>query len=421
MLPLLWMFLIPVAVHSSWSRASTFEQLKLTEFAIVRYKSLYNRLPDSLAEVRAFLRSIDIDYSPYDNYGHRLQYVKLSANEFFIKSFGPNQRLDTQLIETDLTIAHMKAPNRQPLVLVGSDTGPLSLYPAPALLGASTQASGDYYARLVVEQSSSSKRLIVLHKAQSSFVMASFHDSISEFFWLPDGRRIVFSATGSERYRDGIYIWNLENNETINLLDNIVEEHYPQKPKKFYIALSSVSLETGSIYVLLRPALTAELSPREFYHFENLIEINSKDDEFYFQQFDSGPDLFEFALSPSNQVTPGDEALPDQRNWASLPTSGSLENTIEQWQSHCAEYSESPTFPYCLWWLASLYNDAYRVLNQDAPDQAHTIRSFGIEVSRLLDEQIVAPEYLRAMGFYLKTQLENDQASDYEISDLSLP
>ncbi|WP_457835994.1 hypothetical protein, partial [Staphylococcus aureus] len=57
--------------------------------------------------------------------------------------------------------------------------------------------------------------------SKEGLFMVAPHDAVEEFLWLPAGDRIVFTATGSNRYRDGLYLWDLRTDSVINLLDTV--------------------------------------------------------------------------------------------------------------------------------------------------------------------------------------------------------
>ena len=414
-LPTLWVLALPTTQQSRWGRASTVESLKLTELAIAKFKAVHKRLPNNLAEVRAFLRAIKIPYSPYDNYGQRLQYVKVSESEYFLKSFDPEAARKIG-VANDLSKVKIQVSDPTPTSLEPSSTGPLSIYPAPALLGLKSPKR-NIYARLVLEEKTESRRLIVLHGSKKNYVQAAFHDRIEEFFWLKSGVELVFSASGSERYKDGIYHWNLKTNVSKNLLESAEANHFSNSTKKYYYSLSSVD-EKDKIHALIYPAHSPELDPQLFYKFKSMITIQRRGKKWTVSRHKQGPGLFEFHISQNNQLsTENPIGNKSQREWLQLPLTGPIETVLEDWQDFCASHSGSPIFSYCLWWLSSLYNDAYKYSLERNPEQAHTIKSYAIEVTQLLDNDISAPEYLRAMGFFLKNKLESGHFATYNVSE----
>jgi hypothetical protein len=255
--------------------------------------------------------------------------------------------------------------------------------------------------------------------------MVAFHDMVEEFLWLPSGFEIVFTAFGSQRYEDGIFYWNLRDNSIHNMLPELRQQFWKELPEDwlFYGSLSHVSHDPGLIYLLLAPAGSDDLNPKEFYSFRNLLAIPINEAlasrvEAQRIPTDLAFTAFDYDLTQDRLLKTAEMASPLQQQWLALSLEGDPEELISTWQDFSSNHPTSPLCVYGLWWLSSIYNDSFRHLSaQDSP-QAQVIRGFGIEMTEALIGMPTAPRYLRAMGRFLKKQLLLSRAADYNVTSL---
>lgn len=414
----MWVVLIPTDLLTRWSNANTIEKLKLTQFAVNLFEKQFHRLPISLAEIRTFLLSQNIDFHPYDSYGRRLSYVPLSESEYFVKSFGEDAAANSIGTQKDLSIVHMESVKRIPASQNTKDRRLMHIFPAPLLVG-NRPDSTPYFARIITNESTYNKRLIVRGMQDTNFIITAFHENVHEFLWLDKDSKIIFTANGSSRYRDGIYLWNIKTDKTENVLTEIQERFFP-KSKSFYTALSSVDIQQKKAYVFVQPKTNAALNPDNFYRRNKLFTIDYSRKKIKISRQKAPNSIFEFRVSPQDGMKVAPLALQEQKEWYQLATVGDLEKTLISWQNYCTKYSSSTLRPYCLWWLTSLYCDASKQLAELSPEKARVMQNYGLETARFLDEQIFAPEYLRAMGLYISHQLENRNYPDHAIGEFTI-
>lgn len=396
-----------------WGRVDSVEALKLTELAIKKYKQTFGELPENLSELRVYLGSLGISYKPYDYFGQRIQYEKLSDTEYYLKSFSPN--LDNPESQ-DITKYSTSGIEYKPIKLKQADLNKLSIYPAPALLGLKAP-KGSLWGRINVDHNLLTRTLVVVNGNKKNFIRTAFHDRVEEFMWLPNGREIVFTASGSERYEDGIYVWDIPENTVINILETTEANLLLEQKTKYYFSLSSVDIK-GVIYAYLAPSRGPKLDPRDFYSFSSLISISRAGSKWKLEKKKQGPSLFEFKASHVSQLNiPMKGGNSAQQIWLTLQTDGGHMENIHQWQNYCHDNSKSVIYHYCLWWLASLYNDYYRESLANNSSDANTIRSYGLEIAGFLDNDERAPEHLRAMAYFLKLELEKGNPANYKVSN----
>lgn len=409
-----WIVLSEIDVIPKKLKQQTIQKLRKTQQSIKRFEENHGRLPKHIGEVRAYLLKRGINYTPYDSYGQRLQYIRLSSKDYFLKSFGPK----SQDSENNLTVINI-SKTKKPYEYNFKGSTPLSIFPPIALTGLK-ERKGNYYGRVIPGHRGVGRFLVILSKNDSNYISTAFHDHINEFLWLHNSRIIVFTASGSNRYNDGIYLWNIESNKIINLLDLALRQRIIEKSPKYYITLSSTDA-SNSIYFYIQKAQSAALDPAEFFQYRNLIKATIDGSSIRMESYKTGPRLFDFKkISHFDRlILPKSKEHQSVLSWTDLVVSGPIEQTIDQWQNYCASQSDSPVFPYCLWWLASLYGSSINAVPSDDTTTQHGLRSLGIEVSGLLDEQFNAPEYLRAMAYYLQLQFEQKKPISYNVGTLT--
>lgn len=423
LLPSMWIFLTLLASPTS-SRQYARNERVLTEMQeyIYAFEKSFQSLPADLAELRAYIRTQGRRFAPYDPWGSRYQYEQLTSEWFFVKSFGSNTSENNFASYADPSYIHMEDLPRRPPIKLASSQSALNFYPGPLLLAAQSSSS-PYVAELVINPNSQAKRLLIRNLLDDRFILPAFHDQVDEFFWLPSGYEMVFVASGSKRYEDGIYLWNLVNNSTRNILPDLKEQFPEIDRDQLYIALSSVDTASNRLFFFIKPMERAYLNPAAFYHTSNLygavLPPQAENDEPRYKRYDSaGFSIFQRQINPQGLLIDNFEGYPAQQDWLNLPNEGAVQVVLENWQNYCAKYRELPVLPYCLWWLSSLYHDTFHLLRQTKPNEAHVLRNFGVEMAGALDQLDSAPDYLRAMGLYLKKVLLENQAASYNVSQL---
>ena len=418
----LWTSLAYLPLGSDASRArDTNVQLENTKHHILEFESKYGRFPQDMGELRAYIKSIDGSYVPYDSWGSRLKYLLVSKQWFYLKSFGADLMENQIASEPDLNIDNIDPLPSEPPSLLTNQGSALHVYPGPVLYGLKSPTNA-LVAQLSVDQESNAKRLIIRDLADKDFLLSSFHDKVQEYYWTSTGDRLVFTASGSYRYEDGIYIWDLNTNRIINIIE-LMKRHFAKlKSEKLYMALSTVDSESRRIFVFLKPMRDLMLDPSEFYSTKNLYSFRWDDTENIPIDLESyqtaSATVFDKSLTPTTMLESEFSGSQAQQAWLALPFTGEITGVLEKWQDYCVTYHRSPVFPYALFWLASLYGESVAQLQSKNQEQAFVLRNYGIEIAQALDDQITAPEYLRAMALYIKYQLQNNQRLSFSFTRL---
>src|SRR5690606_20986824 len=152
----------------------------------------------------------------------------------------------------------------------------MDMYPAALLAGA--EAPGrKWRAEVFLDTDTGQRTLFVFGRATPSKVMIAPHDRIEEFLWLPDGLRIIFTATGSSRYGDGIYLWNLIDDSVENLAQTLLQEALPTPTRselQLWLSIAGINVNGPTAYIYAAPRVPGgSLDPADFFNKSRLTAI----------------------------------------------------------------------------------------------------------------------------------------------------
>lgn len=427
-LPLLWLALTAATLYSGhpWTDE---EKAVLNDAGkwINKFKASYGRVPDTIAEMRAFSKSRKNAFSPYDSYGQRLDYLTLGDAAFILTSYGRDEQANTLTSRADRTLLHGVDAKPAALESIFPSESKMHFYQGAFLEGLSAPAT-HLVAKLWINPRSEARRIVIQDPKRPQFVMTSTHDAVEEYLWLPSGKELIFTAFGSNRYEDGIYHWNLETNITHNFIKTLRSKYFADSPEseKLVFSLSHIGGKPQFAYFFAAPLHEADLNPKEFYRYGNFFAIDIKGKMTSPEALERVPaeqnfTIFDYGVNHRYLIAKETEngGSPLQKEWLGLPLEGHPETLILAWQSFCSNHSSNtPVLPYGLWWLASLYNDTYRYLKVYKPSQAAPVRNFGIEISEALASQTTAPIYKRAMAEHLKKLLLLSKVADYNVASM---
>jgi hypothetical protein len=240
--------------------------------------------------------------------------------------------------------------------------------------------------------------------------MLAPHDFVEEFLWIPGQDKIAFTASQSNRYSDGLYIWDLNTDEASNLfsLDPEVNDLDPgAKQRRLYVAMSAVSdSNPPAVSVFALASNDFILNPHKFFHPSNLHTFTLGE-----RLIHSKPkvapkvkgDLYNLDFLGTVTVAPGGEGLPIQQAWLSLPLGGDWEKGVMAWQSFAAQHTKSQLAPYAIWGLSMLYDDAAKREGRSSRT-GQILASYGVELGTAMTKLIVAPSYIRSIGAWIAGQ-----------------
>jgi hypothetical protein len=425
--PLLWIGAIPQNENNYKAGNLTKLRVIKTQKAIEAYQKKTGQLPTDLGQVRLLAKpSWDI-YIPYDGYGSRLQYLRLSNTDFVVKSFGRDKTENSTVSEVDPThISAKPLPDSAPQFEPSKNL--LNLYP-PILLLAQKAGNNQLIARLIIDKDYNERHLVIQSVKRDQFIMVAPHPKVEEFFWLPSQNAIVYTATDDDRYPDGVYLWDLIRNEHHNLLDDLEEkigiaDTSGGHNRRFFLSLSNLEGNGQGVYSFILRRDQKGLDPEAFFSSQNLYFLSFPTEHAAVQAFEYKKYqnyVFEQNISLGDLVKVPYQGYEAQHKWALLPTSGSLEHVIGKWQEFSEQSADSAILPYSLFWLSSIYGDASKLVAAKNTKEAKSLAAFGAELAQALASNELAPSYLRAIGYGIFERLSNEELLGYQVSRLSLP
>jgi hypothetical protein len=434
--PMAWVAAIP-DMDKREQRKLRESSLTLGKVLINKFSTRYKTVPQNLNELRAFALVEKSKFVPWDRYGQRLDYLRLSQKSWYLRSFGKDGHQNTLMTKQDLVESSFEKETSR---------GVLSLYSSaptrfnPVLLSGSLSHKGNWQARLYLDKSSGASRLLIRHRKKKDYFLISNHNTVEEFYWLPDGYRIVFTATGSNRYKDGIYLWNLLSDRVSQIypeFNNYGSTDSSQQHKFWNFTLAGIDESPAQIFAFASPKLGQPLNLENLYTQDHLIKmvfpttsqpkIINKVETIY----DFSP-LLSSGWSGKSMVKNCQQGSKTQKTWCNLPTVGVFQDIIESWQTYAQNHSSSPTFAYSLMQLSSIYSDSYQLLLEQTADQttqqlnnqsgknAEILKSYGIEIASALMNLSNAPTWLRSSAWFTVDQLSQNKALPYRFSKLSI-
>jgi hypothetical protein len=427
--PLAWVLAIPPSGAAWDAEEATASQLGASQKLIERFVKDYGETPYSITELRTFATLRNENFSAYDAFGNRLEYIRLDPRLYILRSFGRDGRQNTPATPRDPAIGSLGKSRDKGLVyrFVRQNEPATTFYPAPLLVGADSPNS-IWTARLYVDKTAGVKRLLVRHHGgDGAFFMVAPHDGVEEFVWMPSGYQIVFTAAQSSRYRDGIYLWNLLDDSMINLIDAVAGGTRVGMGggDDVTASIAAVTVEGPVVYAyVLRHASNMPIAPAEFFRPQQLVGFRINDNKAELAPAD--PAWAAVATAP---LKPQDRAFvfdtmggnPTQSAWLGLPTQGDAETTLAAWQHFTESEAASPMFAYSLWYLASLYGQAGADRVKTDKESSDIMRSYGAEVAKALSGYSLAPRYLRLIGADLYNRLMESQPMEHAVGQLAVP
>lgn len=402
---LCWLALIPTPNASETLEAANKKKIAQTQAYIDEFLKKYQEPPYSLTELRAYVRYLGQELTPYDAFGARIDYARLNQSDYYIRSFGRDGEQNTILKSKDESIASWIPSSAESATYEYPTTLEPMLFPSALVLG-SDAPNNLWRARVFIDPREGRRRLIVQHRKETGLLMIARHDFVEEFLWMPSGYAIIYTATSSEHYGDGLYLWNLLDDSTVNLLAEArLTSILPmQKSNSFYLSLSSMTTEPN-ISFFLSSAADPSLNPSEFFNRKNwyVLKLDEKLSVKGVEHSDGMNDTsyLNNALVANRNIQTNEKLEEIQRKYLQLPGTGPFESAIMSWQDFAQKNAHTPAFPYCLWMIGSFYATAAHYVPAASRDQTPEILlSYGVEMNKALARLYTAPSYLRAIGAF---------------------
>lgn len=407
----------------------------------------YGKPPADLNMLRAYALAERRTFDAYDAHGQRFDYLRLDGRHYLLRSFGADGEQNARETQPDTGIVRWGRRAKKDLVYAYPTAAPTGFYPAP-LAAVSESPGGEWLARIYGDPDTGRRALLVRSKTKPGLFMAARHDRVEEVLWLPNGQGLVFSATGSSRHRDGLFLWDLRDDSLTNLFD-AASHSMPISPasrgNRLWVTLSGVLPgnpphsasprgdpgTSPTVFAYAAPRHDGPLDPAQFFTREQLfaIAIETKGKAAVPRFLDpSEVDLGEYQspiarpYKPNAHLGPYASAgLPTQAKWLSLQTTGDMEQVLLKWHEYSEKEASSPLFPYCLWILSALYGESYAQLAVAGSNDADVLRTFGTEIARALIENELAPTYLKSLALFTYEALMEGERLPYKVAQIAVP
>ena len=427
--PIFWVALAVSPLTPAKPVAVTNNRLDGLAKSMKTYLASHDRAPPTLNTLRAWAHVEHIPFSAYDGFGNRFDYLRLDERHYLLRSFGADAEQNTLGGAPDIGLVSW---GKRPPLAVRYKLEPKpapGFFPAVLLEGADSP-DGVSYARLFVDAETASRHLVVRLKDQSDLFMVAPHDRVEEFLWLPSSNKILFTASGSSRHRDGVFLWDLDNDSCQNLVDLAIGA-LPMSPSAkaqgYWLSLAGLSTEGPTVYVYAAPRHDGTLDPALFFAPANVAAFNLGDGKkppryLGAEAIKNLPALMPF-MRPLDLTRGVDTkgGLQPQVNWLKLPATGDLEKALLEWHHFIETNQESPLLPYGLWILSSIYGESFELLAKKGAKDAEVLRTFGTEVSRALLTEELAPTYLKGLALFAHESLMDGLPLPYKMTGLSPP
>jgi hypothetical protein len=425
LIPAAWVGMTPPITPPHKPATRTRQALTYDNRAMHLYIGRYRTTPPDFNALRTFAHSEKLKFDAYDGYGERFDYLRLDDSHYLLRSFGEDQMQNTVTSAPDLGVVHWGPRPGRSVTYKYAEPGAVDLYPA-ALLAGVDSPDHQWLARLFIDPANQTRRLLVRHRQRAGLFMVANHDAVEEFLWMPDGKRIVFTASAGVKHRDGVFLWNLADDVQVNLLDQATKA-LPMSPahggSNLWLALAGVT-RSGIVYVYQHLRHDGALDPAEFFSAKQLLAFETSDKPGVPPKLIPVPSDAAAAAPLTRQLDPsahveGVGGLKSQEAWQRLPLSGDLESVLVAWHQFSERMATSPLYPYSLWMLSTLYAEASATLAKKAPHDADVLRTFGTEIATALLNYPLAPSYLRGLALFAHENLMEGLPLPYRLSRLT--
>lgn len=422
-LPFAWIFAIPKDLALIGGKEVSIHRVHMMNQNINDFARNFKRAPQNLNEVRLFVKHKKRSFQAYDGFGHMIEYLPLDGSTYLIRSFGEDELEFRKGHPPDFVISNLLRESPRG-ISQPSSVNAISLYNPSLLLGA-LSPNGHWQARLYINRDTGARKLVIRDRKNLQSIMVSLHDRVEEFIWHPNSESVVFTASGSALYKDGVYLWDLSTGTTTNLIDEQFAKfdmHGLSAGKNFIVSIAGLDNRRNVLHVFIAVDSGQAMDPDQFYSQEALVSISlekNAEEEFNITQSSFDSLSFRTLLRASyqkwQQDSEGDIAV-QQRNLLNLRVAGDIGDILENWTSFTAKQKSNPIlFPYLAMHLSFWYGVG---ATQAEAREQDILRAYGAELSKALATETTSPRYLAAMGAFVHKRMIQGQPLPKLLQDL---
>ncbi len=362
-------------------------QLRATERALEAWRSMHGHYPASLGAMMAAAEIRTLNPPFHDIAGNRLQYIRIGLDSFILRSFGSDSvPASSTGPHDDVILESIASRNAGGMVLTNgnhhvvsdasADPVAFALYP-PAASDGLWSPDGKWIARIASNPDNGEHRIIVM-KEDHSRLLISPHDRVEEFLWETGPEpSLIFSATGSDLYEDGIFRWRvmpdnkrdapsdapaLENllsqSSNQSLPGGIVDSHSWPPKSRWVIALlqdHGEALAQNGLTVIAAPEaeLIAKGGRTRFLDPANLWQCPRNSGTCSRMPGVSRKKIsFNLSLDQTHKIR--GRITPAQERWNHLPLRGRSQDLLESWFAAASSDELNSLHPYVLFYAIVL-------------------------------------------------------------------
>ncbi len=418
--PVFWVVMTLPSMLPFQALQRTKQFLKEDAGALQLFFGKYDKTPDNLNVLRSFAAGFSLPFEVYDPFGERIDFIRLDNRHFILRSFGTDQIQNNLNSAIDIAVVSWGERAADALIYDYPSLPRPDFYPAVMLPGAESPQH-QLTAKLFADPVSRSRRLVVRHLKRDGLYMVAPHDGVEEFFWLPSGDRLVYSATGSTRYRDGLFLWNLNTDTVVNLLEKVrapTLRGVAQGADAYWLALAGVSQKGPVVFFYLRPRHAGGLSPVEFFDKSSIVAIaipdKGKPRLANYDEFPNAAAMGNTGGSYINRSLLKGRGISLQQDWLELTVKNDLEQLLTSWHDISEEAVGTSLYPYSLWMLSNLYGESATESTNIDKREREVLRSYGTEVARALINYPLAPSYVKGLALFNYEELMAGRSLPYK-------
>jgi len=384
----------------------TDEILEQGKQTVVQFEADFGAVPTNLSMLRSFAKLSNESFAPYDTNNQRLDYVRFDDSHYVLRSFGKDGFQNHGKSSDDRIIGRVIGVPRFPYLNSRQSSVRTNAYDSGLLLG-SVSKDKRWYAQLYVDKLTGSKKLVTRDLKRKNHYLIAYHDGIEEFYWVPGSQKIIFTATSSGRYQDGLFIWDLTTDKTVDILKaaktfspNI--EALIGNIDRLHLSLLKLDIRSQKLYFLMFPNLYEPLSPYRWIGMSSIFTLDLRS-------------VSQKAPRPIIQEYIPDETYSLMKSFwksADFPSSGTLvqrkytkvrvqnmKKRLEIWSPFVKKHFQTPISGYAMWRWIMDHIEAYgdkRYVSLKGQILANLK-----QLSELLAKDRVAPSYLRSLAHFV--------------------
>jgi hypothetical protein len=189
--PMTWVASIPRDGQPANAPFLTDGLLKRGEATIKAFAKEFATAPRNLCELKAYAAVTNSDFMGWDGFGQRFDYLRLNRTRWYLRSFGSDGRQNTLLSKQDPLASSIE--DYQSFGVTHDYSEKATRFNPAIRLGAFSP-QGNWHAEIFTDQISGASRLLVRNRDKHGYFMITDQNTVEEFYWLPDGYRIVFTS-----------------------------------------------------------------------------------------------------------------------------------------------------------------------------------------------------------------------------------